>query len=130
MVPGLSTPTTYQPAVSDKGVASALTTWLKGPHTQPGGLAMVVIGQQFGTPVSPVHRISLHAQDQMDARSISADALRSALKYGRAVWTRGARIFAIGRKEVQEYGAHGVDLARFEGIHVVERRLDHYHGLA
>jgi hypothetical protein len=81
---------------------------------------MMVNKRQPGTPVPPVHRISLHAQDQMDARSISADALRSALKYGRAVWTRGARIYAIGLKEVQYYRAHGVDLARFEGIHVVE----------
>lgn len=76
--------------------------------------------QQYGTPVPPTHRISLHAQDQMDARSISADALRSALKYGRTSWTRGARIYAIGRKEVQSYRTHGVDLARFEGVHVVE----------
>jgi hypothetical protein len=56
----------------------------------------------------------------MDARSISIEALRSALKYGRTTWTRGARIFAIGRKEVQFYRAHGVDLSRFEGVHVVE----------
>jgi hypothetical protein len=76
--------------------------------------------QQHGTPVPPVHRISLHAQDQMYARSISAEALRSALKYGRTAWTRGARIYAIGRKEVQYYRAHGIDLARFEGLHVVE----------
>jgi murein DD-endopeptidase MepM/ murein hydrolase activator NlpD len=75
--------------------------------------------QRYGTPVPPIHRISLHAQDQMDARSISVAALRSTLKYGRAVWTRGARIYAIGRKEVEYYRAHGVDLARFEGIHVV-----------
>ena len=77
--------------------------------------------QQHGTPVPPTHSLSLHAKDQMDARSISADALRSALKYGRTAWTRGARIYAIGRKEVQYYRAHGIDLARFEGIHVVER---------
>jgi hypothetical protein len=56
----------------------------------------------------------------MDARSISGEALRSALKYGRTSWTRGARVYAIGRKEVQYYRAHGIDLARFEGIHVVE----------
>jgi hypothetical protein len=49
----------------------------------------------------------------MDARSISAEALRSALRCGRAAWTRGARIYAIGRKEVQCYRAHGIDLARF-----------------
>ena len=76
--------------------------------------------QQYGTPVPPVHRISAHAQDQMNARSISTDALRSAVKYGRMSWTRGARIYAIGRKEVQYYRAHGIDLGRFEGVHVVE----------
>ena len=81
---------------------------------------MVVNEQQYGTPVPPAHRISGHARDQMDARSISAEALRSALKYGRTAWTRGARIYAIGRKEVQYYRAHGIDLGRFEGVHVVE----------
>ena len=82
---------------------------------------MVINNQKkYGTPIPPTHRVSLHAQDQMDARSISADALRSALKYRRMAWTRGARIYAIGRKEVQYYRAHGVDLVRFEGVHVVE----------
>ena len=87
---------------------------------------MVVNKQHgYGTPVPPVHRVSQHAHDQMDARSISADALRSALKYGRMAWTRGARIYAIGRKEVQYYRAHGVNLGRFEGVHVVEKRRWH-----
>ena len=76
--------------------------------------------QHYRTPVPPTRRISLHAQDQMDARSISTDALLSALKYGRIAWTRGARIHAIGRKEVQHYRAHGIDLALFEGFNVVE----------
>ena len=58
--------------------------------------------QQYGTPVPPVHRISGHAKNQMDARSLSADALRSTVKYGRTSWTRGARIYAIGRKETHQ----------------------------
>src|SRR6266849_6088450 len=74
----------------------------------------------YGTPVPAVHHISWHARDQMDARRLSAEAVRSALKYGRASWTRGARIFAIGRREVQYYRAHGVDLSRFEGVQVVD----------
>jgi hypothetical protein len=76
--------------------------------------------QQYGTPVPSVHRISWHAKNQMDARSLSADALRSAVKYGRTSWTRGARIYVIGRKEVQHYRGQGIDLSRFEGVHVVE----------
>ena len=76
--------------------------------------------QTYGTPVPPVHRISWHAKTQMDARSLSADALCSAVKYGRTSWTRGARIYAIGRKEVRHYRRQGIDLSRFEGIHVVE----------
>ena len=75
---------------------------------------------QYGTPVPSIHRLSAHAEDQMDARSISVEALRRAVQYGRTSWTRGARIYAIGRKEVQYYRAHGIDLARYEGIHVVE----------
>ena len=76
--------------------------------------------EPYGTPVPPVHRISLHAQHEMDARSISVDALQTALRYGRTVWTRGARIYAIGRKEVRSYRVRGIDLAHFEGVHVVE----------
>ena len=75
---------------------------------------------QYGTPVPPVHRISAHARAQMDARSVSSDALSSAFKYGRMSRTRGARIYAIGRKDVRYYRAHDIDLGRFEGIHVVE----------
>lgn len=36
-------------------------------------------------------------------------------------WTRGARIYAIGRREVERYRAQGVDLDPFEGVQVVTK---------
>lgn len=63
--------------------------------------------------------LTQHAVRQMHARRISAQAVALAMTYGRAAWTRGARIFAIGRREVQRYRTYGIDLAPFEGVHVV-----------
>jgi hypothetical protein len=60
-----------------------------------------------------------HALDQMNARCLSVRAVRLALTYGRASWTRGARIYAIGRKEVEHWRVRGIDLAGLEGVHVV-----------
>lgn len=42
-----------------------------------------------------------------------------ALTWGREHHTRGAKIYAIGRKEVEEAAAHGVDLRQLEGLQVV-----------
>jgi hypothetical protein len=80
----------------------------------------MVSEQKYGTPIPAAHQLSWPAKSQMEARSLTADAVRGVLKYGRTSWTRGARIYAIGRKEVQHYRRQGVDLSRFEGVHVVE----------
>jgi hypothetical protein len=45
--------------------------------------------------------------------------VQATVRYGRAVWTRGARIFAIGQREVAQWRARGITLQQFEGIHVV-----------
>src|SRR5436309_2684212 len=42
-----------------------------------------------------------HGVYRMGARQISMDTVQHVLRYGRAVWTRGARVFAIGQKEVR-----------------------------
>jgi hypothetical protein len=42
-----------------------------------------------------------------------------ALDFGRAVYARGAHIYAIGRKEVAKCRETGIDLGRFEGVQVV-----------
>jgi hypothetical protein len=60
-----------------------------------------------------------HALDRMDGRRLSSEAVRAVLTYGRSSWTRGARIYALGRKEVERWARRGVDLTPFEGVHVV-----------
>jgi len=39
-----------------------------------------------------------------------------AMAYGRAAWTRGARFFAIGCRDVERYLAQGANLNPFEGV--------------
>lgn len=60
-----------------------------------------------------------HAIRQMDRRRIAVAAVQATVRYGRAAWTRGARIFAIGQREVARWRARGITLQQFEGIHVV-----------
>jgi len=67
----------------------------------------------------PVYALSRHALDQMDARGVSRAAVSQALIYGRQTWARGARIFVIGRREVQRFRADGINLDPYEGIQVV-----------
>ena len=63
--------------------------------------------------------LSAHAWRQMSRRSISPEAVRAVLHFGRALWRRRARIYVIGRREVAHYRRKGVDLSRYEGAHVV-----------
>lgn len=63
--------------------------------------------------------ITTHAQKRMTGRRISETALSAVIDYGRVVYTRGAKIYVIGRKEVTTFLRKGVELADFEGIHVV-----------
>jgi hypothetical protein len=66
---------------------------------------------------SPIN--TLHAHHRMHARRMPDAAVQAALRYGRAVFTRGAVIHAIGRKEVQRFEQHGIELADYEGVQVV-----------
>ena len=65
------------------------------------------------------YQLTQHALDQMQARQLPVDAIDTALTYGRTAWTRGARIFAIGRREVERCRGRGLELAHFEGVQVV-----------
>lgn len=60
-----------------------------------------------------------HAWKRMNARGLSSTAVEAALEYGRVAHVRGAAIYAIGRKEVDEYANYGVDLKHHEGVQVV-----------
>ena len=63
--------------------------------------------------------ITKHARMRMTARRISGTALSAVIEYGRVAYVRGAKIYVIGRKEVMTFLRKGIDLADFEGIHVV-----------
>jgi hypothetical protein len=55
----------------------------------------------------------------MQRRRINATAVDTAIDYGRAVYTRGAVIHAIGRSEIARWAEVGIDLSAYEGIQVV-----------
>jgi hypothetical protein len=57
----------------------------------------------------------------MHTRRLSAEAVTVAVACGRVAWTRGARIYAIGRREVERYRARGIDLRACEGVQVVTK---------
>ena len=63
--------------------------------------------------------LTRHAWEQMCRRSISSAVVQNVLEYGRAVYVRGAQIFAIGRKEVKRCLKMGIDLSESEGVQVV-----------
>ena len=63
--------------------------------------------------------LSDHAQRRMNARNLGLKAIKAALDFGRIVYTKGAIIYVIGKKEVRRFKRSGIDLRRFEGVHVV-----------
>ena len=65
------------------------------------------------------YEVSYHAYMRMNSRRIGPQEVALTIAYGRSVYTRGARIFAIGRREVQRMSATGLDLRSCEGVHVV-----------
>lgn len=60
-----------------------------------------------------------HAQTRMFSRRLSERAVQLALAHGREVHTRGAVLYAIGKKEVAKARRTGTDISLFEGVHVV-----------
>ena len=60
-----------------------------------------------------------HARCRMAQRGVRPDAVAATLRYGRCVHVRGAWVSVIGRREVAAARRTGIDLSRFEGLHVV-----------
>jgi hypothetical protein len=60
-----------------------------------------------------------HAAARMTHRGISTAVIEMVLDYGRTVFTRGAVVFAVGRKEIQRYSKEGIDLSICNGIQIV-----------
>ena len=60
--------------------------------------------------------LTKHASSRMDKRSIDKWQVDQVLAYGRICHNRKAIIYAVGRKEVREYGRF---LESCEGVHVI-----------
>jgi hypothetical protein len=63
--------------------------------------------------------LTQHATERMAHRSISSEVVEAVIEFGRVVFTRGAMIHAIGRKEVERYRQEEIDLSHCEGVQVV-----------
>jgi len=63
--------------------------------------------------------LTAHASRRMTERRLSRETVGMVMTYGRVARVRGANIYAVGRKEVEEYLADGVNLARLQGVQVV-----------
>lgn len=68
---------------------------------------------------SQTYELSDHARRRMYGCGFSLDAVRLALEYGRSVYTRGARVFAVGWRECRRWAKKGLDLQDVEGMQVI-----------
>lgn len=64
-------------------------------------------------------RLTKHCRARMRMRAIGQRAIDLAIEFGRIVFTRGAVIYAIGRKEIALARTRGVDLTALDGVQVV-----------
>lgn len=64
-------------------------------------------------------RLTQHASERMIHRCISSEVIESVIDYGRVIYTRGAIVHAIGRKEVERYRHENIDISACEGVQVV-----------
>jgi hypothetical protein len=64
-------------------------------------------------------KLTRHATARMTHRGVSDGAVETVIEYGRTVYTRGAVIHAIGRREVEHYRQEDIDLSDCEGLQVV-----------
>lgn len=60
--------------------------------------------------------ITNHARRRMSGRAINEWQIDQVMCYGRETHARNAVIYAVGRKEIKEYGTF---LTECEGIHVI-----------
>ncbi|GIW71168.1 MAG: hypothetical protein KatS3mg102_0710 [Planctomycetota bacterium] len=75
--------------------------------------------QRNGRGEAADNGLTRHAAVRMAQRGISRRGVELALDFGRERFVRGARIFVIGRREIERARRCGVDLADLEGLHVV-----------
>ncbi|MFH1882314.1 MAG: DUF4258 domain-containing protein [Planctomycetota bacterium] len=63
--------------------------------------------------------LSRHAWQRINGRGLSLDAIQRVIKFGRVAHVRGAKIFAVGRKESARFNLESIDLSDVEGVQVV-----------
>jgi len=63
--------------------------------------------------------LTQHARGRMCARRITLDGIRAALDYGRVFYARGAMIYVLGRKELEQCRRNHLDISRWNGLQVV-----------
>jgi hypothetical protein len=63
--------------------------------------------------------LTRHATTRMAHRGIQSEVIEQVIEYGRTVYTRGALVYAIGRKEVERHRQEGIDLSECKGVQVV-----------
>jgi hypothetical protein len=68
---------------------------------------------------SAEHSATCHSRKRMQHRGIDQVAVEAVLEFGREVFTRGAVIHAIGRREIEQWNDEGIDLSGYDGIQVV-----------
>jgi hypothetical protein len=64
-------------------------------------------------------QLSCHAFQRLDQRNIGIEAVEATLDYGREVFTRGAVIHVVGRREIEQWSREGIDISRCDGVQVV-----------
>lgn len=70
------------------------------------------------TPPTP-SRWTRHGWSRMCGRGFSPTMIGKVLDYGRLIHGRGARIYVIGKKEIERWAGRGVDLHELDGMQVV-----------
>ena len=60
-----------------------------------------------------------HSRKRMSQRGVRQKDVDAVLKFGRIIRKSGAHRYFLGRKEVKRWAEKGVDLRKFENLHVV-----------
>ena len=60
-----------------------------------------------------------HALKRSNSRRISLNKLELVLTYGRHFFSNGAKVYFIGRKEIEKARLKGLNLSELEGINVI-----------
>jgi hypothetical protein len=68
---------------------------------------------------SPAFTLSSHARRRIDSRGISLRSVDAAIRWGRASWSHGDRLFFLDRRSVHHARREGVRVDEHEGTVVI-----------